>query len=104
MHACDIKFMGINVCGTSLISKTTNIPSKYTRYTVTNTWVLKTNEIKRCIQYTCVLGVSLELAPSLRDEFSPVILFWEVYTHVCPISVDGADHTHTLMGHRAPLV
>ncbi len=36
MHACDIKFVGIKVCGTCLIGENHKnvIPSKYTRYTV----------------------------------------------------------------------
>lgn len=40
----------------------------------------------------------------LRDEACPVVLLGKVHTHICPIPVDRADHTHTLMCDRAPLI
>lgn len=40
----------------------------------------------------------------LRDESCPVILLGEIDAHISPIPIDRADHAHTLVCHRAPLV
>ncbi len=47
LHACDIKFMGINVCGTCLISENRE-HLKYTRYMV-DTCEIKTPVVRSTV-------------------------------------------------------